>query len=211
MKFAVFSDIHNHTRALETVVADAQNRSVDAMFCLGDVGIDSCVDLLRQADVPTVFGNWEVSNWRHLSTDNREWAMRLPPMRKLDGFWLTHAGPFWPPKIKTLADLESDRPVRMRANLFPYLHFEEDSLWKTIALLTEMKIPLMFHGHTHRQLGWRFTHNNTLQRLYGPNIELLPGETCVVGVGSVGRPQDGPGFCYALFDSKTRVVSLLRV
>ena len=211
MKYAIFSDIHSRTEALQQALADARSRLVDAMFCLGDVGVDSCVDLLRQADVPTVFGNWEVSNWRHLSAGNCEWAMRLPPMRKLDGFWLTHAGPFWPPKIKTLADLESDRPVWTRGNLFPYLHFEKDSLWKTIALLTEMQVPLMFHGHTHRQLGWRFTRSNKLQRLSGPDIELLPGETYVIGVGSVGRPQDGPGVCYALFDSDARVVSLLRL
>jgi diadenosine tetraphosphatase ApaH/serine/threonine PP2A family protein phosphatase len=66
---------------------------------------------------------------------------------------------------------------------------------------------LMFHGHTHRQLAWRLTRSNKLQRVREPRINLMPGEIYVIGIGSVGRPADGPGAAYAIFDDEnTRLI-----
>ncbi len=211
MKYAIFSDIHNHTAALEAMLANAQSRGVDTYYCLGDVGIDACAELVQSVGAVTVFGNWEASSWRTLAEKNQKWALSLPPMVKRDDFWLTHAAPFWPPKIKTLADLNMNRHFHASHKLFPYLHYDEESLWKTIATLTEVGIPLMFHGHTHRQIVWRFTGNNHLQRLVKESITLHPGDTLVVGVGSVGRPLDGPGASYVIFDDDTQTVEMVRV
>ena len=211
MKYAIFSDVHNHTAALEAVLENAQSRGVDMYYCLGDVGIDACAELVQSVGAATVFGNWEASNWRTLAENNQKWALLLPPMVKRENFWLTHAAPFWPPKIKTLADLNTNRHFHASHKLFPYLHYDEDSLWKTIAVLTEVGVPLMFHGHTHRQIVWRFTENNHLQRLVKESVTLQPGDTLVVGVGSVGRPLDGPGASYVMFDDETQAVEMVRV
>ena len=104
MRYAIFSDIHNETSALSAVLSHAQSQQAEAFFCLGDVGIDACVNSVRMVDAPTVFGNWEAANWRYLSPKNQKWALALPSMRKEARFWLTHAAPFWPPKLATLAD-----------------------------------------------------------------------------------------------------------
>ena len=211
MKYAIFSDVHNHTAALEAVLEDAQARGVNSFYCLGDVGIDACAELVQSVVEGTVFGNWEVSGWRTLAERNQKWVLELPPMLKREDFWLTHAAPFWPPKIKSLADLNTNRHFHASHKLFPYLHYDEDSLWKTIATLTEVNVPLMFHGHTHRQIAWCFTGNNHLQRFIRESVTLRPGDTLVVGVGSVGRPLDGPGASYVIFDDATGIVEMIRV
>ena len=211
MRYAIFSDIHNETRALAKVLNHARQQGADSYFCLGDVGVDDCVELVREAGAPTVFGNWEVSGWPHLSPDNQQWALRLPPVRKERGLWLTHATPLWPNHLTSLADLKANRHSVPISHLFPYLHFESPTLWDIFGSLTQARIPLMVHGHTHRQIAWRFTANNHLQKLTHPLIILRPGDTLIVGVGSVGRPEDGPGAAYAIYDDELKQVELIRL
>lgn len=211
MRYAIFSDIHNDAQALAAVLNHADTQNVDAYFCLGDVGIDDCVNLVGAVGAPTVFGNWEASNWRYLSAENRRWALSLPAVRQLERFWLTHAGLFWPPQITTLADLTANPHVAPGSRLFPYLHTESEALWQTFAALAQAKIPLLFHGHTHRQVIWRLTADNRLQKAPQRAAQLQPGDTLVVGVGSVGRPLDGPGAAYAIFDAEAGLVELTRV
>jgi|GEM_PF-506862 len=211
MRYAIFSDIHNDAIALSTVLTHTNDQKVDAYFCLGDVGIDECVDMVRAVNAPTIFGNWEASNWRYLSPENQKWVLNLPSNLKMKQFWLTHAALTWPPKLATLADLNEDPYFIPRSKLFPYLHVESDILWETIATLSEANIPLMFHGHTHRQVAWRFTGDNQLQRLVQENVQLYDGETLIVGVGSVGRPVDGPDPAYAIYDEASGVIEMIRV
>ncbi len=211
MRYAIFSDIHNNVTAFKQVLEHIATQAVDTSFCLGDIGDDECVALLRSSNTPTVFGNGEVYHWRQLQPDNQRWLLALPPMIQEADFWLTHAGPFWPNKIKSLNDYVNGGLGRVKRNLFPYLHYEEDSLWEAIATLTEAKVPVIFHGHTHQQLIWRFTRSNKLQRSYNQVLQLEPGETYVVGVGSVGHPYDGPGACYAVFDSSAQTIEMFRL
>jgi predicted phosphodiesterase len=211
MRYALFSDIHSNTPALEKVLADIEQRAVQKLFCLGDIGIDASVDIVRAARIQSVFGNWEEANWGYLSEQNSSWVLGLPPMLRHDGFWVTHAGPFWPPQVKTLSDLLADRPTRNSGKLFPYLHYEEDRLWETIAMLADTGVPVIFHGHTHRQLTWRLSRSNKLQRVRQPTIEIRPEEIYVVGIGSVGQPADEPGAAYAIFDDTTLTVELIKL
>jgi predicted phosphodiesterase len=211
MRYAIFSDIHNHTAALQGVLHDAGQRQVDGYFCLGDVGIDACVELVRQVGAPTVFGNWEVSGWSQLSPPNQTWVLQLPPVRKEAGFWLTHATPLWPDHLTTLADLHAKRRGLSMASLFPYLHFESPVLWDIWGHLTQAGVTWLFHGHTHRQIIWRFTADNYAQKLTRSTLTRRPGDTLVVGVGSVGRSEDGPEAAYAIFDDQLQEVKLVRV
>ena len=211
MRYAIFSDIHNHAQALAAVLRHAQTQQVDRYFCLGDVGVDECVNPVREIGAPTVFGNWEVSGWRYLSPDNQKWALELPPVRKEPHFWLTHATPLWPDDVSSLAELNIKRHNLPMSRLFPYLHFESPILWEIIAALTQANIPLMFHGHTHRQLVWRFTVDHHLQKLTHRTIALRAGDTLIVGVGSAGRPEDGPGAAYTIYDDQAAQIELIRV
>jgi diadenosine tetraphosphatase ApaH/serine/threonine PP2A family protein phosphatase len=133
-------------------------------------------------------------------------------MRKEQSFWLTHAAPFWPESLATLADLNANPYAVSGSRLFPYLHNESDLLWEALALLARAKVPLMFHGHTHRQMAWRFAGDNRLERLSGGStVSLTPGDTLIVGVGSVGRSLDGPGAAYVIFDDMLGEVEMVRV
>lgn len=211
MRYAIFSDIHSRTKALTKVLDHTRRQAVDGYFCLGDVGVDDCVELVRESGAPTVFGNWEVSGWTYLSPENQGWTLGLPPVRKEARFWLTHATPLWPDPLTCLADLNANRYGIPMSQLFPYLHFESPTLWDIIGSLTQAKVPLMFHGHTHRQMAWRFTADSYLQNLTHHLITLRPGDTLVVGVGSVGRSEDGPGAAYVIYDDELGQVEMIRV
>jgi len=211
MRYAIFSDVHNECSALERVLAHAQKQGVDGYFCLGDIGVDNCVELVRQVSAPTVFGNWEVAHWSSLQPINQRWALNLPPIRKYKTFWLTHAAPFWPSTITSLADFKANRHRLPMAVHFPYLYREMNELWNAFATLTEANIPLMFHGHTHRQIIWRFSADNQLQKLSSQTITLAPEETFIIGVGSVGRPLGLPGAAYVIYDEATRQIDLIRL
>jgi len=211
MRYAIFSDIHNNAAALTAVILHAQQNQVDGYFCLGDVGIDSCVHLVREVAAPTVFGNWEVGNWRGLSRLNQQWVLTLAPTLEQNDFWLTHAAPLWPSDIRTLTDFNTQRHRLSMATCFPYLHMDSDALWASFAKLTEAKIPLMFHGHTHCQITWRFHPDNRLEKSLSRNITLQPDETFIIGVGSVGSPNDAPGAAYVIYDEAAQQVEMIRV
>jgi len=211
MRYAIFADIHNHTSALSRVLDHAAGQGVNSYFCLGDVGIDDCVEKVRAVGASTVFGNWEVSNWRYLSAENRQWALDLPPMRKKAQCWLTHAGLQWPQHLATLANLNESRYNIPMSTLFPYLHYESDALWETIATLTQTQIPLLFHGHTHRQTVWCFDRDNELRRMSPGTVHLQAGQILIVGVGSVGRPVDSSKASYVIFDTAAQQIEMIRL
>jgi predicted phosphodiesterase len=146
-----------------------------------------------------------------LTPQNQAWVLQLPPVRKETGFWLTHASPLWPDHLTTLADLQTKRRGLQMSGLFPYLHFESPMLWDIWGKLTEARVSWLFHGHTHRQITWRFTADNHIQKLTHSPLALRPGETLVVGVGSVGRPEDGPGAAYVIFDDTHQEIEMVRV
>ena len=211
MRYAIFSDIHNEAYALSKILNHAKTQRVDAYCCLGDVGINECVNMVRAVEAPTIFGNWEAANWQYLSPENQKWALNLPAILKSNQFWLTHAAPNWPPKLTTLADLNENPHLIPRSKLFPYLHIESEALWETISTLTEANIPLMFHGHTHRQMAWQFTKDNHLQQLSQQIIHLNSDDILIVGVGSVGHPLDRPGAAYVIYDEEAGLIELIRV
>ncbi len=65
-RVAVFGGIYNNYLALETALADAREREVEAVFCLGDLGgfgphPDRVFPLLREHRVKVMQGNYDVS------------------------------------------------------------------------------------------------------------------------------------------------------
>lgn len=211
MRYAIFSDIHNHTDALSDVLQDAATRQVDAYLCLGDIGIDACVTLVRNVQADVVFGNWEVAGWRHLSPSNQRWVLSLPPMRKYDGFWISHAAPVWPKEVTSLRDLDRRRHQTSLHSVFPYYLAVDDGLWQAFGELLTAKVQVLFHGHTHRQIIWTFTADNLIKQAAPIDMTLLSDETYIVGVGSVGQPRDFPKPGYVIFDSNAMAVQFIRV
>jgi len=210
-RYAIFSDIHNHSQALAAMLGDAGARQVDGYVCLGDIGIDSCVDQVRGVGAEAVFGNWELSGWRGLAPANQRWAGQLPPLRRYAGFWVSHAAPTWPSEIDTLTAYLRERHRLGFQTLFPYYLQADDTLWRAFAALLEAKVPLLFHGHTHRQIVWTLTPDNDITRSPGRDFTLTAGHSYVIGVGSVGQPRDSASPSYVIFDSITLRVQFVRL
>ncbi len=191
MQVGLVSDIHGNRVALEAVLADMP--SVDALVCAGDiVGYNpwhgSCVDTMREREVPTVMGNHDRAvaggadfafnsmagaGVRHaretLDDDQLAWLAALPNERAVcEGrVRLVHGHP--------------DDPNRYTypAQFGPQLLGDED---------------VLVLGHTHVQHCERYE------------------EGVVVNPGSVGQPRDGdPRAAYAVLDLDERRVEERRV
>ena len=210
MRYAILSDIHNNQLALEQVLADAKFQEAETFLCLGDIGSDACLDRLRQIGAAMVFGNWEVSQWDRLRQDNQTWVQSLPPMLTGDSFMAAHAVPWWP---EGLADVNDFMNYILRQGikwqiLFPYLDRDENAFWKTVAELENAERQILFHGHTHLQLARRAGPTGHVTRIRSPEFELDRRARYIIGVGSVGRPEDGPAPRYVLYDDETASISL---
>lgn len=210
MRYAILSDIHSNQLALEQILADARLHEVESILCLGDVGSDTCLDRLRVAGAKMVFGNWEVSQWGHLRQDNQAWVKNLSPMLAGDAFLAVHAAPWWPQGLSNVEDFMTyllRQGVKWRV-LFPYLDENEEAFWRALAELEEAERRVLFHGHTHVQMARRLGPTGHVAALRGPIFVLDRRARYVVGVGSAGRPEDGPGPKYALYDDASATVEL---
>ncbi len=210
---AFLSDIHGHLAALEAVLADARARGARRFVCLGDVEGDACLDRLAEVEAVCVFGNWEVSGWHRCAAHHQSWIRAWPPMWAEDSWVAAHASPDWPPEADTV-----DATARYQLqsglywlDLFPPMHRDPLARRRALAALEAMGARVAFHGHTHVQEAWRWKPGGRLERVPGPEFQVLAdGSRYLVGVGSVGSPRDGGGACYALWDPMGRV-SLVRV
>ena len=213
MRYAFLSDVHGRRRQLQAVLADARARGAQRVVSLGDVGGDNCLALLRQADAQAVFGNYEVSGWRRLSEVHRAWVCSWPPMLAEDRFLAVHAVPWWPSGLHTVEDFS--RWLRQTGSswrtLFPYLTDDDHHLWRTAGELEMTGRTVIFHGHTHRQAAWRFTPSKAMKQIKSPVIDVDRSHRYVVGVGSVGYPEDGGWATYALYDGDAARVDLIRL
>lgn len=218
MRYAFLSDVHGHVAKLQAVLADAQARSAapgaagPQVVSLGDVGGDDCLALLRGAGAAAVFGNYDVSGWRRLG-ENRAWVQSWPPMLAGQTFLAVHAAPWWPEGLATLEAFGAWREQRGRSwpGLFPYLSESEDFLWQALAELDTAGKAILFHGHTHTQAVWRCAPDGRLLRIRARAFEIKPEHRYVVGVGSVGVPQDGTGSAYVLYDEDRGTVQMIRI
>jgi predicted phosphodiesterase len=210
MRYAILSDIHGNQLALERALADANLQRAEAILCLGDVGSDACLDRLRQAGAGLTFGNWEVSQWGYLRQDNQAWVRGLSPMLAGEGFLAVHAAPWWPEGLSTVEDFMNyilQQGVKWRV-LFPYLDRDEDARWQAVAELEQADRSILFHGHTHVQMAHRAGPRGRMVRLRQREFTLDGRARYVVGVGSVGRPEDDLAPKYALYDDGTASVRL---
>jgi len=210
MRYAILSDVHDNQLALEQVLADARLYQAEAILCLGDVGSDTCLDQLRQAGAEMVFGNWEVSQWGNLRPDNQHWVRLMPPLIATDTFLAVHAVPWWPEGLNNVEDFLTfilQQGVKWR-QLFPYLDQDEQAFGRAVAELEQSGRRILFHGHTHLQLAHRAGPTGRVSRLQRAMFTLDHRAHYVVGVGSVGRPEDDPAAKYALYNSQTGQVQL---
>ena len=213
MWIAVISDVHGNVRALQRALEDLRAQGATAIINLGDLGEAAAHQVLAPTGARSIIGNWEVSFWPQLpprwQQEVRQWAFTLQEGPAI----FCHASPVWPETVRTLED--AARYVQEHGSwfaLFPDLNKDEEARWEAFALLAQRRCRIAFHGHTHVQKAWVLTPDNRM-RPVRDNAFTLEDEPALylVGVGSVGRPLDGPGICYALWNPQTREVRLRRL
>ncbi len=191
MRFAVLSDIHGNSAALDAVLDDVSREDVSAIVNLGDclsgpLDPAGTADRLLHLRLPTVSGNhdralvdrppeamglWEAWSWPDLSPAHLDWVAGLPALLERDGVLLCHATP--------AAD---DRN---------WLHLRGADGWMGRAPADHIEAEangraerLMLCGHTHI-----------------PDMVALADGRLVVNPGSVGCP----AYCDGRFDPPTRM------
>ncbi len=78
-------------------------------------------------------------------------------------------------------------------------------------MLQKVNIPLLFHGHTHHQLIWQLSQDNKLKKMTTRTLRINSDEILIVGVGSVGEPEDSNQPSYVIYDDNTQIVEMIRV
>lgn len=215
MRFAIFSDLHDNGPALTRVLRDAERQQADAWICLGDVGHNPTLYRELQGRCSRcTFGNWEVSGLRRLPADVATWVRDWPARLPLGQVVCCHATPDMPEEATTTAAAARYMAGGVGwSQLFPRLHRDEEARWRAFAALEEGGWCAAFHGHTHIQLAWIWERNGRqrLRSIAGPAELTLDAQgptRYLIGVGSAGRPQDGPQLRYALYDDESGLVLL---
>jgi hypothetical protein len=213
MRYAILSDVHGRRRKLEAVLEDALQRGAEEIISLGDVGGDDCLSLLCQADAKAVFGNYEVSGWERLAPKHRDWVRAWPPILVEEGFVAVHAAPWYPVGLENVDDFAAwlRSTGRSWRALFPYLSDDDDYLWQALAELEMADRAILFHGHTHLQAVWRQSPAGYLRQVRPATIDIKPDHHYVVGVGSVGLPEDGGWAAYMLYDTDSAQIEPVRL
>jgi len=212
-RYAITADIHGQAGKLEAVIQDASRRQVDQFLDLGDVGGDNCHALLQKVQAISIFGNYEVSQWGTLSPENQARVRSWPPIISRETFLAAHATPYFP---EPLADVEAVWDYMIEhgvtwQQLFPRLDNDEHARWLTYAEMAERRKRLYFHGHTHVQAIWRIGPSGAMTEIRAAKAHLDRRAFYIVGVGSVGRPQDGHHSRYTVYDQEEQTIQMCAI
>jgi len=213
MRLVIVSDIHGNLEALDTVLADIDQRKPDAMVCLGDfVGYGAspnpCIERLRPRIEAAVMGNHDdaaigrtalegfnheaarAARWtaEELTREHHEYLGALPMVVRWRGSHLVHASPSEPEAWHyVLSPAEAEFEMRS---------FEG---------------PLCFIGHSHYPGTFISDEGRSLYTRQA-KIKLDPKCRYIVNVGSVGQPRDGdPRAAYLIWDDEAGVLEHIRL
>ncbi len=216
MRYAVISDIHGNVDALEAVLADISTRSIDISVCLGDIvgyypDPEKCVSLVREHVTYALAGNHDYAaigrldhrnftfyayvamEWtkEHLSAGAKEYLESLPIKIEMEGMFFTHSSPSNPQDFAQYVFPDSDEAIfEAFSSLVHKINFIGHTHWPSIMLQDDDRIIL---------------HNED-------SIVINDDNYYLINVGSVGQPRNfDPHSCYAVYDSETREISLVRV
>ncbi len=211
---ALISDIHSNLEALQAVLADIAQHSVEAIYCLGDVigygpNPRECLDRIMECDI-VLLGNhdqavlFDPMNFNPVAERATMWTRSqldrpLPTRAAADSRW----------------EYLSERPMKHREGDILLVHgsprnplneyiFPEDIYHETKMRSIFAQVPrYQFQGHTH--IPGIFT--ESLEFFSPDEIEYeyqLDGRKTLCNVGSVGQPRDTDNrACYVLLDGNT--------
>lgn len=208
-RLAFLGDIHGNLPALESVLADIDKRSPDAVFLLGDL-INRCpwtldvLDLLRQREWLSVQGNHDLVLAQLNTPDgsplfnnrnrfpNIHWTWQQ--LRPQDLSYLRHL------PHDLLIEIEGAPPLRLFhglpdnpfAGIVP--NADEGSVASQVAVYDE---PILICGHTHQPMDRTITAPHSTAHIPASQT----GQQRILNPGSVGMPYNGdPRAHYLLLD-----------
>jgi len=215
MRYAIISDIHGNAEALQAVINDIHDRSIDMTICLGDIvgyypDPEKCVDLVRKHADFCVAGNHDYAAIGRIDTQNftyyafaamewtkqnisekaKEYLNALPLTVEQDNMFFTHSSPS-NPQDWVYVFPDSEETVFEAFNSLVYkTNFIGHTHWPSIMIQEEDRIIL---------------HSDHF-------IKLNQSHYYLINVGSVGQPRDFDSrSCYAIFDSEAQEITLVRV
>lgn len=202
--FAIVSDIHSNLEALQAVLADAENRGVKEIVCLGDVigygpNPGECLDIIRERARLCLMGNhdhavlFEPCNFNLPAERACYWTRRLlegePDVELRNARW----------------DFLGSLPARVEEDNILFVHgsprrpineyvFPEDVFTnpqKVMANFDRLGAHLCFSGHTHQPgVFLDAPYFDPPNELLDSPFYQVENEPAIVNVGSVGQPRD---------------------
>ena len=223
MKRALISDIHGNLEALEAVLDDIQQISVDEIYCLGDIigygpNPCECLDLVIKKCSATILGNHDQAALFDPDGFN--------PMALQAIYWTRDQldnGPGSTATVNKRWDFLGELPRHLDQGEFRFVHGSPRDPTNEYVfpeyVFDQRKMEILFGkvqnycfmGHTH--LPGIFT---TQCEFISPdecdNEFALGSEKVLVNVGSVGQPRDDDNrSCYAILDMDAKTLSYRRV
>ncbi len=213
MRVAVISDVHANRHALDAVLAEIDDASVDALWCLGDtVGYgpepnECCAVVRERADVClagnhdlVALGDLSVSEFNEdaaaaavwtsktLTSESRSFLGDLKPYAQSDGVQLFHAS--------------------ARDPVWEYI-LSEDAARGTFEATST---PLVLVGHSHVALALVLDGDDLAGGLAPAGADVELSGRWLLNPGSVGQPRDGdPRAAWLLLDLAARTAAFRRV
>lgn len=196
MKIALFSDIHANLPALEAMLKDLDTRSVDAVYCLGDlvgynVWPNEVIAEIRKRNIATLAGNHDLKVKKLVTTDQslsepgKNYAYHLIDA---DGRkYLTTL----PAHIRLEFKLNDDALNIVLAHgstrsVDEYILEDTDETY-ILEMMSEARADIVCVGHSHRPFHRIFSSEQRFKH--------------VINIGSVGKPKDGnPMGCYVVLN-----------
>ena len=219
MRYLVLTDIHANLEALDTCLADADERRCDATLCLGDLvgyGADPNAVIARvQSLTPlaVVRGNHDkvacgldqAEGFNAVAKSAARWTLNaLTPAHRQ---WLADL-PAGPHVVDDVVEICHGSPYDEDAYIF-------DELDAVRALKTSTRALCLF-GHTHYPVTFELAEDRF--DTVGPaaagemRMPLRAGSKYLLNPGSVGQPRDGDSrAAYAIVDTTARLVELFRL
>lgn len=218
MRYLILSDIHSNREALSAVLAFVRRKRWDRAIVLGDVvgygaNPNEAVDMVRALrPLVAIRGNHDKvcsgiedgEMFNRVALQAALWTRERLTPRNLR--WLRSL-PEGPVVVDGSFAIAHGTPIDEDAYIFGEI--------EALNVFRQTAFPLCFFGHSHFPVVFGLSPDaiqTVLTTSPAFRFRLEPGVRYLVNPGSIGQPRDGnPLASFAMFDSKTRTVSVYRV
>ena len=226
MKYAIMSDVHANSKALETALADARAAGCDKFIMLGDItgyGYDpkAALEVVRKNFDVVLIGNHDSAcvglepEWAVATNCNYDLdRMAREQLTEEDRAWLRGRG-----YLHEEAEFVCTHGDFIRPKAWDYIIGGDDA---TRNFLSRDE-SLMFCGHTHCAAIWEWTSKGACnpkladcfkrpaEKPRSVSFKLNKSSRYIVNVGSVGYPRHDLCSAYGIFDADARRVVVRRL